>query len=258
MHSVYLPGISPLHTLHPLTKLAGVVLVLAAVFALPWPPVLPALLTLVLALAAVGGVLSTLLRRLGLLLAPVICSLLLIQGVLFPPERLTPLTLGPLTFWAEGLLFALTTAMRLLTLTATMLLLVQTTHPADLVVALTALGVPRSVGYIILVALQLLPDMAARASAILEAQRSRGLETEGMLRRLRSLPALVAPLIVGALVDVEARALALESRAFAARGPKTTLRALHDTPAQRVARWLLLALVGALLLLRLTLLRGVT
>ncbi|HEU4326951.1 MAG TPA: energy-coupling factor transporter transmembrane component T [Roseiflexaceae bacterium] len=256
MHSVYVPGASPLHALHPLTKLAGAALVLAAVFALPWPAALPALLALVLALAAIGGVLPTLLRRLLLLLAPVICSLLLIQGLLFPPERITPLTVGPLTIWAEGLRFALTTAVRLLTLTGTMLLLVQTTHPADLVAALTAIGAPRSVGYIILVALQLLPDMAARANAILEAQRSRGLETEGVLRRLRSLPALVAPLIVGALVDVEARALALESRAFAARGPKTTLRALRDTPGQRTARWLLLGAAGALLLLRLTLLRG--
>ncbi|GAB4202717.1 MAG: hypothetical protein OHK0022_26150 [Roseiflexaceae bacterium] len=258
MHSVYVPRASLLHALHPLTKLAGAALVLTAVFALPWPAALPALLVLVLALAALGGVLPTLLRRLLLLLGPVICSLLLIQGLLFPPERLTPLTIGPLTLWAEGLRFALITAARLLTLTGTMLLLVQTTHPADLVAAFTALGVPRSVGYIILVALQLLPDMAARATAILEAQRSRGLETEGMLRRLRSLPALVAPLIVGALVDVESRALALESRAFAAHGPKTTLRVLRDSPAQRAARWLLLGAAAALLLLRLTLLWGDT
>src|ERR1043165_3185358 len=98
---------------------------------------------------------------------------------------------------------------------------------------------PRSVGYILLVSLQIVPDMSTRAAAILEAQRSRGLETQGGLRRVRALAPLVGPLIVGALVDVEERAMALESRAYTAPGPKTSLRELVDTPAQRVARWLI-------------------
>jgi energy-coupling factor transport system permease protein len=131
-----------------------------------------------------------------------------------------------------------------------LLLVLQSTHPADLVFALTERGLPRSIGYVLLVALQLVPDMSARATAILEAQRSRGLETQRGIMKVRAIVPLVGPLIVGALVDVEERAMALESRAYMAPGPKTNLRQLVDTPAQRVARLLMLVAIVALIVSR--------
>jgi energy-coupling factor transport system permease protein len=153
--------------------------------------------------------------------------------------------LWPITIWREGLVFAFVTSIRILALISSVMLLIQTTHPADLAFALTERGLPNSIGYILLVALQLVPDMSARATAILETQQSRGLETKGRIRRLRALPSLVGPLVVGALVDVEERAMALESRAYTATGPKTSLRQLTDSNGQRLARLvLLLGIVG--------------
>ncbi|HEY3232398.1 MAG TPA: energy-coupling factor transporter transmembrane component T, partial [Roseiflexaceae bacterium] len=147
----------------------------------------------------------------------------------------------------EGLEFAFLTSTRLLAFTGTFLLLLQTTHPADLVFALTERGLPRSIGYILLVSLQIVPDMSARTTAILEAQRSRGLETQGGLRRVRAIVPLVGPLVVGALVDVEERAMALESRAYTAPGPKSSLRQLVDSTGQRVTRLLMLLATVALI-----------
>src|SRR6185503_9947864 len=134
---------------------------------------------------------------------------------------------------------------RLLVLSTTALLLLRTTHPADLVFALTERGLPRSIGYILLVTLQIAPDMISRATAILEAQ--------GGLRRVRALVPLVGPLVVGALVDVEERAMAIESRAYTAPGPKTSLRELVDTTGQRIARWLLPLGIVALIAWRIVL-----
>lgn len=243
---VYIAGSSLLHRLHPLTKLAGAAVLLVAAFALPglWSPL--ALFLLVLAAAALAGLARTLGRAVVQVLLPITVSLFVIQGILFPPVSGTPLALGPFTLQLEGLQFAFLTSTRLLASTSTILLTLQTTHPADLVFALTQVGLPRSIGYILLVSLQIVPSMTARAAAIQEAQRSRGLETERGLLRLRGIIPLLGPLVVGALVDVEQRAMALESRAYNTPGPKTSLRQLVDTPAQRVARWLLLAVAVAL------------
>jgi energy-coupling factor transport system permease protein len=156
----------------------------------------------------------------------------------------------------EGLQLAFQLSMRLLTFSAAVLTLLRTTHPADLVTALTERGLPRSVGYILLVSLQIAPDMIARAGAIQDAQRSRGLETGGVFNRLRALPPLVGPLIVGALADTEERAMALESRAFTASGPKTSWRQLRDSGAQRVMRIVLILAVVALIVARFTVMRG--
>ncbi len=259
MKPLYAPGDSLLHRLNPLTKLAGFVLLLMAAYTLPSPWGALGVSGLLLALAASAGVLGALLRGVLLVLAPLLFSLLVIQGLLFPPARTIPLLhLGFVTLWADGFLFALDISTGLLAMALNVVLLVTTTHPADLVFSLTGAGLPRSIGYILLVALQLVPDMSARATAIQEAQRSRGLETSGLLNRLRALPPLVSPLIVGALLDVEERAMALESRAFTASGPKTSLRELHDSWAQRAARWLMLALAALLFVGGFTFLRGVS
>jgi energy-coupling factor transport system permease protein len=240
MQSSYSPGASPLHRLHPLTKLAAAALIILATYLLPGLLTPLALFLLVLLLAFVSGVAGSLLRTVVRVIVPITFSLFLIQGILFPPAGATPLPLGPITLTIEGLAFALLISTRLLTMSATVLLLLRTTHPADLVFALTERGLPRSIGYILLVTLQIIPDMSARATAILEAQRSRGLETQRGFFRARGLVPLVGPLVVGALVDVEERAMALESRGYTASGPKTNLRQLTDSGVQRVARLVLL------------------
>lgn len=254
MQSSYSSGTSLLHGLHPLTKLAGAGLILAAAYLLPGA-LTPLLLFLLVALLAVtAGVAGSILSTVAKVVLPVTISLFLIQGILFPPAGATPLPLGPITLTREGLLFAYLISMRLVVMSAVVLLVLRTTHPADLVYALTQRGLPRSIGYILLVSLQIVPDMSARATAILEAQRSRGLETQRGFFRVRGIVPLIGPLVVGALVDVEERAMALESRAYTAPGPKTSLRQLFDSPAQRVARLLLLLALAALIGWRLYLL----
>jgi energy-coupling factor transport system permease protein len=247
MQSIYSPGDSPLHRLHPLTKLVAAVLIVVAAYTLPGLLSPFALFFVVLLLAYTGGIIGSFLRPVLLGLLPIVISLFVIQGILFPPPGATALPIGPITLTREGLALAFLISTRLLTFTSAILLLLRTTHPADLVFALTERGLPRSIGYILLVTLQIAPDMISRAIAILEAQRSRGLETQGGLRRVRALVPLVGPLVVGALVDVEERAMAIESRAYTAPGPKTSLRELVDTTGQRIARWLLLLSIAALI-----------
>lgn len=252
MQSVYNPGHSPLHGLHPLTKLAAAALILAATYTVPGAITPLALFLLLVVLALIGGVAGSILGTVLKLILPIAISLFIIQGILFPPAGATPIaTLGPVVLTREGLLFAYLISARLTVLSTTVLLVLRTTHPADLVYALTERGLPRSIGYILLVSLQIVPDMTARATAILEAQRSRGLETERGLFRFAGIIPLLGPLVVGALVDVEERAMALESRAYTAPGPKTSLRQLFDTPIQRVARLLLLLAAVGLIVWRL-------
>jgi energy-coupling factor transport system permease protein len=98
----------------------------------------------------------------------------------------------------------------------------------------------------VLTTLQIAPRFQAKAQTILDAQRARGLETEGhLIRRFRALLPLVIPLVLGSIIDVEERAIALEVRAFSREGPKTSLIALRDTTGQAILRWgLLVAVIG--------------
>lgn len=239
--SLYIPRESGMHRLHPLTKLALVAFCLVLGLFLPgvWLTYLVFLLIIV-PLAAWAGVLPPFLRAAFKTALPVVISVFLVQGLFWPGG--TPIVhLGPLSLKQEGLQFAIRSAGRFITVVSSFLLLTFTTRPDGLMLALSQRGFPNSIAYIMLATMQIVPRFQAKANTILDAQRSRGLETEGnLLIRLRALLPLVQPLLLGSIVDIEERAIALEVRAFGRQGPKTSLLVLHDTPAQRVLRWLLL------------------
>ncbi len=241
-----------LQRLNPLTKVTGVLLLIGATFLLPAPLTGAALLAgVLLPLAFVSLIGRRFLDILLKTLLPALISLVLVQGLFFPTSDPTTVAVGPLLFRRAGLQFALNTGSRLLVVAGAPLLLFQTTHPGTLVQGLIQSGMPRSIGYILLVALQLIPAISERAVGVAEAQRARGLETEGnVLQRIRGVLPLISPLIVGALVEAEARAIAIEARAFNAPGPKTWLRDIPDPRAEYAARIMMLAALGALIVWR--------
>lgn len=245
--SLYLARQSGLHRLHPLTKLCIMATSLAAGLLLPgaWPTYAGFLLCLV-PLAAWGKVLQALLRAVARVVLPFALSLFLIQGLLWPGG--TPiLSIGPLSLKAEGVLFAATSTGRILVVVASFVLLALSTRPDMLMIALSERGFPGTMTYLVVTTIQIVPRFQSKAATILDAQRSRALETEGSLRRrARALLPLVVPLILGSIVDVEERAIALEARAFGRRGPKTSLQSLPDSGRQAILRWALLALIPLL------------
>jgi energy-coupling factor transporter transmembrane protein EcfT len=89
----------------------------------------------------------------------------------------------------------------------------------------------------------------------MDAQQSRGLRLEGsLIQRGRALIPLVVPLVLGSIVDVEQRAMALEARGFSRPGPKSSYLQLVDSQWQSILRAALivlsvLAVVGRLALL---------
>jgi energy-coupling factor transport system permease protein len=251
--TVFLPRPSAIHRLNPVTKLS---LALAAVVAGATVETLPAVLAVfvlgLVPLALGGRILGPFLRICVRVVWPFAVSLYPIQGF-FAEGTTILLTLGPFSLKAEGLWIATRLTARLLVGLGAATLLMLTTRPDALMQSMVQHGLPTQVSYIVVAALQIIPGFQARAQAILDAQRSRGLETEGRLtRRLRSLLPLVAPLILGSLMDLEERAIALEARAFTRRGPKTSLTEIRDPGWERALRWSLLLLSIVLVAVRFT------
>lgn len=239
--SLYIDRDSGLHRLNPLTKLAIVAFV--AVLGVLMPITGGSLIVFaaaVIPLAAWGKVTVPLLRASFKTILPFAISLLIVQGLFWPGG--TPIaSLGPISLKEEGLLFAVRSAGRILIIASSIILLSLSTRPDALMQALTQRGVPGSITYIVLTTIQIVPRFQARANTIMDAQRSRGLETEGnLMQRARAMVPLIAPLILGSLVDVEERAIALEVRAFGRSGAKTYLAVLDDSRSQVWLRRLLL------------------
>jgi energy-coupling factor transport system permease protein len=246
---LFQPRTSAIHALHPLTKLvmAFAMLLLALGANNPWLPL--GLYGTLVCVAALARVARAFVRRSLRTVLPFAFSLFVIQSLFFGEGGTVLARLGPLAISGEGVWFALAGSARILTIAGALLLVLITTHPSALLAGLVQKGVPPQLAYVIGSTLQLVPQLQARAQQIGDAQRARGLRTDGSLvRRARALVALAGPLVIGALVDVDERTLALEARSFNAAGPKTSLRDVPDTALDRMLRWgtvlLLLAVVA--------------
>lgn len=249
--TIYQPGASFLHRLHPLTKLTFSLAAALIIFGGPggWLfAFFPGLLAMFLLWwVGLAGQAIRLIFRLLIFFAII---LFIIHGFFSPENQTTLLAVGPLALGKEGLAFAFLIVIRLAAMLAASLLLIISTHPAHLVQALAEAGLPYGLAYLLGSPLLLLPQMTARAQAIQAVQQARGLETQGnLLQRMRALFPLVAPLVFSALVDVEERSLALEVRGFSAPTRKTFLNELVDTRSQRLARRGLIALSIVIFLL---------
>ncbi|WP_042460268.1 energy-coupling factor transporter transmembrane component T family protein [Neobacillus dielmonensis] len=178
----------------------------------------------------------------------VLITVVIIQG-LFKPENETVLfQLGPITMYQEGLLFALTITLRVLTIVSAFMILVLTTKPSELVESLVRKGMSPSIGYMIVSVFQIIPEMMAAVSTITDAQRARGMETEGsFFVRFKAFLPLMGPVVLGALINTKERAMALEVRGFNSQVQKTYLYEEKTYAYSRLIRaLLLLAIAGAL------------
>lgn len=250
--SVGRSGPSAYHRLNPLTKatLATVTAIAAVALGGLVGPVLLVVATVILP-AAVAGVLGRLIRTAGLLALPIAVSAFVVNLFFFPGAERALLRIGPITATAEGLAFGIEILVRILAISGAVTLFYLTTRPADLTVDLERRGISPRIAFVANASVQTVPAMVDRAALITDAQRARGLDTEGSIwRRVRGIVPIVAPVILGSIAEVEERTMALEARGFTRPGRRTLLWAPADSTRQSAVRWLLLAALLALIVAR--------
>jgi len=250
--SIYVARASGLHDLNPITKLILTLCLMLYGLILPgmWTSYL-IILFIVVPFAVWGKVLPRLSQLVFNISLPLIISVFIIQTLFW--GKGTPIfEIGPFTPKWEGLLFSVTSAGRIVFIMADFILFSLTTRPDMLMISLKQAGLPGGLAYIIVTTLQLVPRFVAKANTILDAQRSRGLETQGNIRtRTRALLPLILPLVVGSLLEVEERAIAIEARAFNSKHEETSLIEIPDSQMQKLVRRGLVFATAIIILYRL-------
>lgn len=230
--SLYYDNGSFLTRLHPFSKLFYI---LSAIFT-PLIAGHDAVFFFTIAISVIllffGGVLRRALPLFAFSLT-IIATILLIQG-LFSQHNLTPLiSIGGMVFYLEGLLRGMHTGLNILNMLLSFSVLVLSTKPSELVEELEKKGLSPKLGYILNSVFQIIPEMLGGVQTISDAQRSRGMETEGsLLVRMRALLPLISPVVMNSLTNTRERAVALEVRGFSSGEKKSYIYShpysLHD------------------------------
>lgn len=184
----------------------------------------------------------------------ILITIFLIHG-LFNHENATLLfAAGPLKFYQEGMLYALRISLNVLNMLLAFAVFVLTTRPVELVEDLERIGFSPKIGYVVSSVFQIVPQMSGTMNTIMDAQRSRGLGTEGsLLTRAKSFLPLISPVVMSSLINTRERAIALEIRGFEAGQKKTYLREDKMKNSDRIWCVILMLLIIAAIAIRILL-----
>lgn len=250
--SFYVKRDSRLHTLNPLSKLTLAFGLTLLGFISPWYwTSLLVVLLAVIPLCFLGKVQREYFLVALRLILPATGFLFCMQAFFQPVGTDYIFQFWFLHITPESLALAFANASRIFAMVSSFTLFLLTTHPSALMSDLTRRGFSPQFAYVIISTIQIIPQMQAKAQTIIAAQRSRGLDTQSnFMKRVGSLVPLVGPLVFGSLVEVEERAIAIEARGFTSTRSKTSLHDIPDSNADRMIRWLLVALVITVLALK--------
>lgn len=225
---LYTPGSGLLYRLDPRSKLLSAVGVVVYLTLESHTGTLLLALLLLHILCVTSQATRARLLPLWRTLAPLLLLVVLLGSLGWRAEPAI-LRAGSLTVTRQAIWAALGMATRIVSLSLTLSLVLWTTEPGDAVAGLTQLGVPFAIGFSIIVALQYLVTFQRRFRDILEAQQSRGLtfSHRNPIQVGQAYVPVLVPLIISALRSADNLALALESRGFSAKRPRTSRRQLR-------------------------------
>lgn len=167
-------------------------------------------------------------------------SMFLINGTLNPINDYTkaPIFVLPLVnikFYAEGVARSIEVYRRIAPLMCTLFVLFRSMNMTDLGVSMNQAGLPYRASFVFINVFQILPVLGKEMTQITDAQRSRGLATEGnIIQRVRAFAPIVIPVISNSIMKVQNQAIALTSKGFNSDTPKTIYRELSKTTVDYV------------------------
>lgn len=160
--------------------------------------------------------------------------ILTVQTILVPGGELL-WKFGFLTIFEKGLKTGISLSFMIMNIAGIFVWLFQTTENKEISRALEASGMNYKATYVFTSTLQMIEILGKNSKTIMNAQKARGVETEGnvFIRAKAFVPSLI-PLILGAVINSEERVLTLESRGFSIQGEKTHLFNLDKSGWEKV------------------------
>lgn len=162
--------------------------------------------------------------------------ILLVQTFIVPGGELV-WRMGFLRIYESGLRTAITLSFMIMNLAGIFVWLFQTTENKEIVRALEESGMNSKTAYVFISTLQMIEILGKNSRTIMNAQKARGIETEGnMIVRAKAFFPSLVPLVLGAVISSEERVLTLEARGFSLTGEKTHIFNLEKSGCETMVK----------------------
>ena len=221
--------------LYPTTKFIGVIVIILSAFIVPGWKYSYSIFFVCALIALISGKLKGYLLITVNSLGILIFFMFLIQAVLIPSGEIL-YKIGFINVYKDGFYQALNFSSKLVAFTSAFILFFRVTTVKDFILSLENMGLHPKVTYVIMSTLQMIPEMKKEAGVISDAQKTRGVETEGnIFVRAKAFVPVLIPLVLSSIAKTEERGITLESRAFSSGAKKTRLYNIKKTKNDTIA-----------------------
>ncbi|MBQ2988989.1 MAG: energy-coupling factor transporter transmembrane protein EcfT [Clostridia bacterium] len=257
----YFPGNSLLHKLDPRMKLLLAICYIVLIFLAKSAPAYALILLFTVLIVAVSGVsFGVVLRSLKPLFFVLIFTTLI--NVFWSNGTTVLWTWGPFAITREGLIRAVTMAIRIVLLMAsTSVILMYTTSPISLtdgierlLSPLAKIGVPvHTFAMMMTMALRFIPTLLEETQKIINAQKARGADFDSgnLIDKAKALIPILIPLLISQFRRAEELATAMECRCYRGGGGRTRMTVLRFALRDFFAALAVAALLAGIILLNL-------
>lgn len=229
-----------LKNLYPLTKFYLAVSLLISAFILP-NYIYGYLLILIC------GIIVYFYGKLGIYLKRVFFSLFFltliifaVQGLMIPSNEIMA-KFGFITVYKAGIITAAKLTSKISALVSTVTMLTLVSKAKEFTVALEKKGLNSKAAFILLLSLQMIPEMKKQSDVIMDSQKARGVEMEGnIFVRFKALIPIFIPMVLSSITNTEERAITLESRGFSIGEGRTILNDIFETKYDKIMKILLI------------------
>lgn len=125
---------------------------------------------------------------------------------------------------SEQLFYELNVVLKYFTIVPSVFMFIITTNPSELAASLNRLGISYNIGYALAIALRYIPDVQDDFHKIKNAQEARGIEMSGKAKladRIKSVAAIIFPLIFTSMDRIDTVSNAMELRGFGKHKKRT-------------------------------------
>lgn len=131
---------------------------------------------------------------------------------------------GPYTITKEQLFYEFNVMLKYLTVIPAVFMFIVTTNPSEFAASMNKVGIHYNIGYAVAIALRYIPDVQDDFTKIKHAQEARGIEMSrkaSLTSRVKSMAAIIFPLIFSSMERIDVVSNAMELRGFGKHKKRT-------------------------------------
>ena len=225
--------------LYPLTKLFLSLTLILSAFIVPSYIYGYSMIIICATIVSLENKLKIYCKRIFFSLFWLFTAIFIIQSIFLPSGEVW-MKFGFISIYKEGVMKAVNLTSKLTAVVSALTMLTLITPVKTFTLALEKKGLNPKAAFILMLTLQMIPEMKKQANVIMDSQKARGVETEGnIFVRAKALIPVFIPLVLSSIANTEERAIMLEARGFSIGEKRTILYDIEETKNDKIMKIML-------------------